>query len=154
MTIEITPASLAHVTKGRGGSFVTIEDDVLDIAKQIQEVHPEFELQYNEEGEYFRVVQATPGYRKHTVTTALEADTRLVNRLKALVADPEANRQSQVENDRRVEANQDHRFSEAVGEASERLAFAIRSELKKGRPGNVYIPPDMYQQNKFYMKGK
>lgn len=153
MTIEITPASLVHVNRGRGGSFVTIEDDVLDIAKQIQQVHPEFRLQYNEDGEYFRVVQETPGFRAHTVTTALEADQRLVTRLRALVQDPDANRRAQEAEEARVDRHHDHKLSEAVGEASERLAHAIREDLRRAKPGNVYIPPDLYSQSKFYMKG-
>lgn len=144
MTIEITPASLTHVTKGRGGSFVTINQDVLDVAKQIKQVHPEFKLQYNEQGEYFRVIQDTPGYRAHTVTTALVADQRLVNRLMALVADPQGNAAAGEAHDAAVDARADRTLAEAVGEASERLAHAIRTDLRRGKPGEVYMPPDAY----------
>ena len=155
MEIEIAPASLTQIVRGRGGGFVTIERDVLDIAKQIKEVHPEFKLQYNQEGAYFRVVQATPGCRPHTVTTATAADQRLVNKLRALVADPQGNADAADAHNAAVDAHHDQTMAEAVGEASERLAHAIRTDLRRGKPGEVYMPPDAYSQSKHYItKGK
>lgn len=155
MPIEIAPASIEQIVRGRGGGFVTITQDVCDVAKKLKEIHPEFKLQWSDNGEYFRVVQDTPGFRPHTVTTALEADDRLVNRMRALVKDPALNAAEAEADNAAVDAAHDHTLSEAVGEASERLAHAIRTDLRQGKPGNVYMPPDMYSQSKsFRKKGK
>src|SRR6266446_7219768 len=51
--IEITSATLAQVSQGRGSELILIEDDVHDVAKRLREIHDSLRLRYNKQGEYF-----------------------------------------------------------------------------------------------------
>lgn len=144
---EIAPATLAQVVKGRGGNAVLIEDDVCDVAKRIKEINDSFRLRYNEQGEFFVVYQLT-GDGEKLVTTAQECDARLVERVRHVASDSydygAEMEKADAENDR-VKNSQ---FGEEVGEISERLAHAVREDLRRAIPGPVYIPPDLYRNNR------
>src|SRR4051812_42242161 len=93
--LDITPASMMQVRLGRGGRVVYIDDDVCGIAKQIQEINPDLRLAFNEGGEYFVVYQLVPD-GEHLVTTAMELDARLVERVREISA-PDYNLAAELE---------------------------------------------------------
>lgn len=152
--IDITPASLDQIVRGRGGNLIVIENDVNNVATDIRTIHPDLFLRYNDQGGYFVVLQDLgPNHRPHVVTTAQECDQRLVRRVQAIV-------QGTINGtyDYGAEIDKHHtetdrinnvQFAEHVGEVSEKLAWAIREDLRKSRPGPVYIPPDILPYRKY-----
>lgn len=154
MSIEITPATLDQVIKGRGGRLVQIEADVGNVAKDLQELDSTLRLKYNEAGEFYAVYNIYADGSSHLVTTATECDQRLYRRVKQLYSN---NYDYHAESER-LESDgakeRDHEFKEKVGEASERLAHAIRTDLRRSRPGSTYIPPDISPgANRVFLSG-
>lgn len=154
MMIDITPASIDQIVRGRGGSLIVIENDVNNVARDIQNIHSDLFLRYSDQGGYFVVLQDMgPNKRPHVVTTAQECDQRLVKRVQKIVCgtlegtyDYGAEIDKQHDETDRINNAQ---FAENVGEVSERLAWAIREDIRKGRPGSVYIPPDLLPVRKY-----
>lgn len=148
--IEVAPATLNQVMRGRGGHLITLENDT---AKQLAEIssHLRFplKLRYNEQGEYYAVYQVLEnGVDEHLVTTAQQCDSRLIEKIRKVIH-PSYDFAAEVEQEeKKVQKEQDHKFHEQVGEISERYAHAIREDLRKARPGPVYIPPDVYRNNR------
>lgn len=152
--IDITPASLDQVVRGRGGNLVVIENDVNGVAKDIENIHPDLFLRYNEQGGYFVVLQNMgEGRRPHVVTTSQTCDQRLARKVQGIV---HGHVNGTYDYGAEVERHHDERdrinnaqFSENVGEVSEKLAWAIREDIRKARPGPVYIPPDLLPYRKY-----
>lgn len=152
--INITPASLDQIVRGRSGNLVVIENDINNVAKDIQNIHPDLFLRYNEQGEYFVVLQDMGSdHRPHVVTTSLTCDQRLTRHVQKVVSGhlngtydygAEVDRQ----HDERDRIN-NAQFTENVGEISEKLAWAIREDIRKSRPGPVYVSPDILPYRKY-----
>ena len=126
--MDIQPADLSQVVRARDGNMVLIEDDVLDIAKQLHEIDPRLRVHWSEVSEHF-AVYTSENEEEHLVTTCQELDQRLVNRIRE-IAHPSYNYGEELD---RIEAKQkaesEQQFSETVGELAERLAHALRSDL-------------------------
>lgn len=152
--IDITPASLDQIVRGRGGNLIVIENDVNNVASDIRAVHPDLFLRYNDQGGYFVVLQDMgPNNRPHVVTTSQTCDQRLSKRVAAIVSGTldgtyDYGAEVDKQHDERDRAN-NAQFTENVGEVSEKLAWAIREDIRRGRPGPVYIPPDLLPYRKF-----
>lgn len=148
--IDIQPVGLDQVQRGRGGNLVIIDHDVNNVARDLKNIHPDFMLRYNEQGGYFVVLQDMgPNHRPHVVTMAQECDQRLVRRVQRIVHpsyDPGA--EMDRHHDERDRIN-NAKASEEFAEVSEKLAWAIREDIRKARPGPVYIPPDMLPYRKY-----
>ena len=143
MSVEITPASLDQVIRGRGGNLMSIDSDVGNVAIDLQKIDSNLKLKYNEHGGFFAVIREHEDGSTDLVTTALELDQRIVERVRK-VCDPTYDFNADVqrmENEGKKET--EDAFAERVGDASERLAHAIRTDIRKARPGNTYIPPDI-----------
>jgi hypothetical protein len=153
-TVDITPASLDQVIRGRGGELLIIENDVNGVARDIGLIHPDLFLRYNMQGDYFVVLQNMgDGVRPHVVTTAQECDQRLVRKVQAIV---QGHLNGTYDYGTEVERHHDERdrvnnaeFTEKMGEVSEKLAWAIRTDIRKGRPGPIYVPPDILPYRKY-----
>jgi hypothetical protein len=148
--IDISPVSLDQVQRGRGGRLVIIDNDVNGVAKDIQAIHPDFFLRFNEQGGYFVVLQDMgPAHRPHVVTMAQECDQRLARRVQKVVHpsyDPGADMDRHHDERDRINNAEN---ADKVGEVSEKLAWALREDIRKARPGPVYIPPDILPSRKF-----
>jgi hypothetical protein len=151
MAIDITPASMDQVTRGRGGRVIVITNDAGDIARQITALHKDLFVRYNEDGRYFAVCQDMGvGFRPHVVTTSQTLDARLVQHVQKVI---HPSYDAVSENDRldaERTATIDKQFEEQMAEVSEQLAFAMRSDLSSARPGPIYIPPDVYGRKKVF----
>lgn len=152
--IDITPASLDQIVRGRGGNLIVIESDVNNVARDVHNIHPDLFLRYNDQGGYFVVLQDMGANRRpHVVTTAQECDQRLTRRVQMIVSGTlngtydygaEVDKQhDQTDRDNNAQ------FAENVGEVAEKLAWAIREDIRKARPGPVYIPPDILPSRKY-----
>lgn len=148
--IDIEPASLDQIQRGRGGRLVIIDHDVNNVAKDIKNLNPDFFLRFNEQGEYFVVLQDMgPGYRPHVVTTSQTCDQRLVSKIRQIMS-PSYDYGAEIDKHHdEVDRKHEAAFKEHVGEVSEKLAWAIREDIRKSRPGPVYIPPDLLPARRF-----
>lgn len=127
--MEIQPASLAQVTRARSGRFVAIEDDVANVARDLQALDKTLHVRFSETAGYFVIYQAFEDGKENIVLTAQELDQRIVRRVEQ-VMHPEYDYAAELEaQDARAQAERDHRFREQVGEIGERLFHAARKDL-------------------------
>lgn len=128
--MELAPATLAQVRAGRDGRRVLVEEDVLNIAGRLARIDPSLSLLWNEDGEYFVVVETDQAGRERLVLTARELDDRVLKRVE-LIMHPSYRYADELDAmDDRAEREKDHRFSEQTGEVAERLAHALRQDLQ------------------------
>lgn len=109
--------------------MIEVEADVLDICRRIQEIEPSLGVDYNEDGQYFRVYQTISG-EKHTVTTVTELTPELVERI-AQLKHPTYDLAAELDRlDDQADREQQHAFKERVGEVGEHLFHAMRKDLQ------------------------
>jgi len=126
--MEIKPATIDQIIKGRNGKRVVITNDVGDVARQIKEVSPDLELHYNETAQYFVVVQKHEN-GEHLVTTAQELDGRIVERVKQ-ITNPQYNFDIEAAKIEKAEKEaMEKRRKEHISEVGERLAHGFRKDL-------------------------
>lgn len=138
--MEIQRANLSQVRAGRGGRLeeIRVGDDVLDIARQLQEVSPALRLRFNERGGYFVVYEIAKDGSEKLVTTCQELDQRLVEHVRRIGS---AGWRVGAEMDRAEEdrkRREDHEWRERVGPLAERLAFAVRKDLEA--KNKIFVP--------------
>jgi hypothetical protein len=136
--VEIQHATLAQVRDGRDGKRVLVEEDVLDVTRQIRQIDPSLGVYWNEYGEHFVITETLPDGAEKLVTTALELDQRLVAYLRMLIH-PGYDYGREIDRmDDQAERDKDHEFAERVGPLGEKLAHALRKDLQvKSR---IYVP--------------
>jgi hypothetical protein len=144
--ISIIPATVDQVIRGRGGKTIVIDNDVSGIAKQLLEIDSRLRVSYSFEGRYFMIYLegAAAHGRNHLVLTAEVLDGRVIQRCREVCRSDYDVGADLTAREAQIDADKDYQFSQQVGELSEHLAHAIKSDLKKGRPGPIYIPPDVY----------
>jgi hypothetical protein len=141
MYIENAP--LPNIQKGRRGVLVFIDDDALDISKQLAEMQfPEgygkLRLAWNEFREEFVVIQVKDDDSEHFVTSAKQADGRLIDRVRR-ITHPSYNFAKELEAiDAAADKKRDYEFREQIGDYAERIAHAVRKDLQT--KNKVFIP--------------
>lgn len=131
--MEIQPATLPQIQKGRRGRVVFVDNDALDVAKRLREIDPSLRLAWNEFGEYFVVYQQLEAGSEHIVTTAQTADSRLVERIRRISHSSYDFAKELDKLDQKAKRDAERQFQEAVGEKAERLAHAIRKDTSNPR---------------------
>jgi hypothetical protein len=135
--MDIEPASLTQIARGRDGKVVAIDDDVSGIAQQLKEIDPQLKLRYSEAGEYFAVYHDGPE-ESYLVTTAQELDGRILQRIRK-VASGRYDYVAELDAlDARAERERDRAFSEQMGEAHQQLKHALQKDL--GSKPKIYVP--------------
>lgn len=126
--MELTAATLAQVQRARNGRLVLVEDDVCGVVKQIQEIEPTLRVRWSENSKHFAVYQVFEGERERLVTTSLELDQRLVERIRK-VTQPGYNAAAEAD---RLDAERvrqvDYEHTQKIGELGEQLLHAIRRD--------------------------
>lgn len=131
--MNIDPATLPQIQKGRRGTVVFIDHDSLDVAKRLREIHGSLRLAWNEFGQYFVVLQQFDDGTEHLVTTAQTADNRLVEKIRKIVH-PSYNLADELDKlDAARNKKLDDQFSQKVKEKAEYIAHAIRKDLSAPR---------------------
>src|SRR5438128_1166205 len=128
--MEIEHASLAMVQTGRNGERVLIENDVLDIVKQLKEISKDLYVRWNERGEYFVIYEMCKDGTERLVTTCMELDQRLVDHMRKIGSEG-WNRNLIKEMERAEDEdikNRKHAFAQKTGEIAERLHHALRKD--------------------------
>ncbi|HTA98670.1 MAG TPA: hypothetical protein VK730_13640 [Solirubrobacteraceae bacterium] len=131
-------ASLTQVRAGRNGKLIEIDADVMDICNRIREIDSSLGVDWNEDGNYFRVYQLVQGGEKHVVTTTRELTPEVVEEVRR-IANPGYNLASELERlDDQADRDNQHAFQEKVGEGAERLRHAMRKDLQL--QDRIYLP--------------
>lgn len=93
---EIEPASIAQVHAARGGRWVEIDDDVGNVAKQLNEIDHHLRVKWSGAGEYFVVyyqhgdpcvnctMHPCQPDKRDLILTAMELDQRIVKRVELI----------------------------------------------------------------------
>jgi hypothetical protein len=143
--MEIPAASIAQVQRLRDGRLVEIADDVCGTVKQLQEIDKSLRVRHSDVTGLFVLYQLLDSGEEHLVFTTPFLDQRVVDRFRK-IAQPGYDYAAELDQiDRAADKPHDDRMRDKVEDAAERLAHAIRTDLKKARPGPVYVPPDLYE---------
>jgi hypothetical protein len=134
--MRIQPASLAQLQQSASGRWLEIESDVGSVALQLKEIADtlgiELHLRLSEVTGVFKVIQVING-EEQLVTSAQEADQRLVDRVRE-VTSPQYDLAKAAEAlERQKDRDFDHEQAEKVGDVGERLAHALRKDLHETR---------------------
>ncbi len=132
--MEIQPASIDQLKKGKDGKYVLIENDVGNVASDLQRISSDLKLRYSDIGDYYVVYREwMEGFelKQKLVTTSTECDQRLVKRVEFITSDHYNFAEEVDRMDREAEKAADKAFSEKVGEIGERLSHAIRKDSEK-----------------------
>lgn len=136
--MDIEHASLACVQRGIKGELITIEDDVLDVARRLKEIHPSLHVYWNEQGEYFVIYELCDDGRERVVTTVKELDPRLIAHFEQLASES-WNVVAEIDRmDAQADRDKEHAFAERVGEIGERLHHALRKDYEVR--DRIYLP--------------
>jgi hypothetical protein len=123
-------ATLIQVRAGRGGRLIEIDADVMNICNRIREIDTSLGVDWNEDGNYFRVYQLVQGGEKHVVTTTRELTPEVVEEVRRL-ADPNYDFAGELERlDDKADHDNQHAFHEKSGDVGERLYHAMRKDLQ------------------------
>jgi hypothetical protein len=118
--------------------MVTVESDVLELAGRLRAIDPSLSLHFSESGGHFVVVETDQAGTERMVLTAKELDERIIDRVMQ-IAHPDYDYVGELDAlDAQAQREQDHRFHEQTGEAAERMAHALRQDLK--HKGKVFVP--------------
>lgn len=127
--MDISPANIAQVELGRDGRVVTIDDDVLNIAKDLKAIDDKLRLRWVEKAEYFCVYELEEDGSESLVLTSQELNPQIVERVRQ-IAHPSYDYVAELDKlDAQVDREFNHAQRERLGEAAEKLSFAVRKDL-------------------------
>lgn len=128
--MDLEPATIDQVKRGKDGKFITIDNDVGGIVKQIRDINPDLHVRFSELGEYFVVYYRDPLTNdEHLLTTAQELDGRLVKRVARVTSGNYDYLAELARLDSAAAAEKNARIKEQIGDSAERLAHALRKDL-------------------------
>lgn len=153
VSIEIRPASITQLSKGREGRYIQIDDDVQGVANGLAEVDPHIKLRFSEGGGHFVIYWSEdpnltdedddPNNTTYLIFTAQELDHRIVHKMQEVYAKcnkPGYSFADELEAkdaaDKKAEKAQRR---EQNGEIYERMAHAMRKDLGYDQ-SRIYIP--------------
>ena len=149
--MEIPHATLTQVRTGKNGRRITVEADVLEVARQIREIDPALSVHFNEEGSYYEVRElvaknAEYAHEREEVVTTVPADglnANLVHYIRYLDSHRQALRLAdRLERDeKKREKAEDDAFTEELSEPAERMAHAVRKDLD--HQGKAFVPKEV-----------
>jgi hypothetical protein len=131
-------ATIDQILRTDKGSLVTVEGDVLGIAKQLHEIDPCLRLKYSDaggEGRFivYEVTDNGPGKQpdERIVTTSLDCDQRILDRVREISSEGYDYVAELERINRERDAELDHNFTEQVGEAGERLHHILKNKQSR-----------------------
>jgi hypothetical protein len=134
--IDIDPVSVAQARRSRTGRMVAINDDVVNVARDLRDIDPRFRLFYNEDERVFVVELHEEGV-EHLVGVYRELDQRIVARARRFTR-PDFDLAAEIEDSEAdAAAADDARRAEQMGDASQRLHHALRTDLGRHEFGQT-----------------
>lgn len=144
--MEIRPASLAQLTRARGGQLVEVADDVQGVANALHEIDSRIRLRFSEAGGYFVIYWKPEQWEEgsgYQIFTAQELDHRIVSKMREIYhrcRQPGyslADELEKAEDQKKKEA--DRRWEEQMGETFQRLGHALRKDLGYDK-SHIFVP--------------
>lgn len=133
---ELEPIAIQQIHRGKKGQMIEIEEDVLDVVKQIKQIDPTLYVRWSEKGGYFVVYCRLPNEPPGTGNVVLmvpELDQRVVQSIQRAAWEQKQDDYSLADaldkKDNEADKKRDKEFSEQIGEHAERLAHAIRKDM-------------------------
>lgn len=134
--MEIAPASLAQVSRARGGQLVEISGDVQGVADGLNRIDKHIRLRFSETGGYFVIYWMPDGCEPgdgYQIFTAQELDLRIVGKMEEVYhrcRQPGYSFSEELEKtEKKLKADEEHEWQESHGEMFEKLAFGLRKDL-------------------------
>jgi hypothetical protein len=148
--VDVRPGTMSQVHKAlHSGRMVAVDHGPHDVATRLREISDELHLHYDPYEAVWIVMQARHmpdgSVKEHLVTTALECDGRLVERVRQ-ITDSSYNLADELDAaEAKADRAHEQRQSEAFGDASEKLAFALQQDLGRHEIGRTaksraYVP--------------
>jgi hypothetical protein len=126
--IDIPAATIPQVKRALNGHMVLIDDDVQNVARDLQQISDDLFLHYDAAQDIWVVMQDKDGWETF-VTSARELDQRLVQRVRQ-VCSPGYDLAGEVERAQAdADAEHDRVQRDRFGEASDQLAHALRVDF-------------------------
>ena len=151
---ELQPISLNQIYHGKRGQVIEIEEDVLDIVKQIKQVDPTLHVRWSEKGNYFVVycrLDHEPEGTGNVVLMVPELDQRVVTSIQKAAWEQNQDGYSLADaleaQDKEADEERDAEFTEQIAERAERLAYAIRQDLNMEKP-TITVTNDLPKESK------
>ncbi len=126
--------------------MIQVDDDVQNVANDLRDIDPHLRLRYSEAGEYWVVYWCPDGGEDgdgYLVTTAQELDQRVVTQVRKIhhgVLNDTYKLSEEIERlDAVAKAEEEHAFTERMGDTYERLAHALREGTGRGKR-RIYVP--------------
>ena len=107
------------------------------IVKQIQEIDPRLGVIWDDDGEFFAVVEQE-GPKQRIVLTAKELDARVLLRVQEIASEDYDYVGEMDRIDAEADKRKDHRFKEEVGQNAEVMAHALRKDLQAKH--RIFLP--------------
>lgn len=132
-SIDIEPASWTQV-RDIGKDTVIIEEDILDIVKQLKEISPSLFVRWSAgNGEPFYTLYSKEVINgketEYLVKTFKQLDQRIVDRVR-YIASPDYNYVKDMDRlDNKQDADFNYKMDQFFGEKAEELAHALRRDL-------------------------
>lgn len=134
--MEIRPASLAQITRARGGQLVEVTSDVQGVANGLHEIDHHIRLRFSEAGGYFVVYWKPDGSEEgdgYQIFTANELDHRIVHKMREVYhrcQQPGYSLADELEREEsKAKREAEHNWEEQMGEVFQRLGHAMRKDL-------------------------
>jgi hypothetical protein len=147
--LEIRPASLTQLSRGREGMMIEIDDDVQGVANALNAIDSHICLRFSEAGGYFVAYWKPDGWGNgdgYVITTANELDHRLIKKVERIYhecSQPGYSYAAALEKaEGEAKAEHDHEQQEKLGPMLEQLAHAMRKDLGYDK-AKIVVPEDV-----------
>lgn len=127
--MELDRPSLSQVITGMHGELVTVEDDVLEVARRLKDIHPDLSVRWNQQGEYFTIYEDCPDGVERLVTNVKHLDGRLISYFERMAHESWDAVKEIEKMEAATDRERDHAMKERIGEIGERLHHALRKDF-------------------------
>lgn len=150
--MDIQPASIDQVIRGRTGRVHHVEADVGGVAAELARIDPSLVLRFHEHSEHWSVVGRDARGEEYLVTTCeglgprRTVDPRVVDRVRQAFSEGyDAAADSRATNDRVRDAAR-RLTEERLGKLAEEVAFDVLAE-SGGLHDRIFVPASIPQGN-------
>jgi hypothetical protein len=142
--MRVDPASIDQIRQGRDGRVHVIDADVGGVAEDLKRIHPGLGVRYHEASDHYSVFfESEDGTETYLITTALQLDHRIVDRIREIDRDGRSGYDYAKELEEGTLKARERAlaaFRDRVGEHAEQAAYAIRRDMGERYKGRAFIP--------------
>lgn len=138
MDIEPQKMSIKQLQAAQDGSWVDVDDDVNNVARDLKAIDPKIRLRWSESAEHF-VIYYRERDRDTLITTTKELDQRVVTLVKKIGSDDYDYAAELEKADADAKAASKRLSDEILSEKAQELAFALRKDRGFAN-STIYVP--------------